>query len=98
MPNPAFRLTSIALDENEDVSAVIAAASPSTLGVIRELIGDVSWSVVSETESAVTLPVADMRRLFRACGKLPGTDPRHEHTYPVYDSLSHVIYGLMEEE
>ena len=98
MSNPKFRLASVAFDENEDVSAVTAAVSTSTLGVIREFLGDVPWTVLSETESAVTIPAPEVLRLFRACGKLPGTDPRYEHTHEVYDSLSLVVYGLIETE
>ena len=97
MSNPKFRLTSIVFDESEEVSAVTAAAGTSTLAVIREFLGNVPWTVVSESESSVTLPVAEMLKLFRACGSLPGTDPRYEHTHPIYNSLSLVVYGLIEE-
>jgi hypothetical protein len=91
--NPRFRLTSIALDEQQDVSEVTAAVSTPTLAVIREFLGDVPWTVLSESESAVTLPAGDMLRLFRACGKLSGLDPRYGHSHLIYDSLSHVVYG-----
>lgn len=76
MSNPKFRLTTIELDEEQDVSSVSAAVSTSTLGVIRGFLGDVPWTVLSEAESAVTLPYAEALRLFRECGKLSGRDPR----------------------
>ena len=98
MGNPKFRLTSIALDEQENVSAVTAAVSTSTLAVIREFLGDVGWTVLSESESSVTLPAPEMLELFRACGKLSGRDPRYEHSHEIYDSLSRVVYGLIETE
>lgn len=98
MSNPRFRLTSVAFDEREDVSSVTAAAGTATLAVIREFLGDVPWTVLSEAESSVTLPAQDMLRLFRECGKLNGFDSRFAHTHRIYDSLSHVVYGLIEVE
>lgn len=92
-----FRVTSIALDEGEDVSAVTARASTATLRVIGEFIDDISWTVIDESESEIVLPLPDLLKLFRDCGDLSGLDPRHEHTHRIYDSLSVVVYGLIEE-
>lgn len=92
-----FRVTSIALDENEDVAAVTARAGTATLKVITDFLDDVSWTVVSEQESEITLPLPDLLKLFHECGGLSGLDPRHEHTHRIYDSLSMVVYGLIEE-
>lgn len=98
MANPKFRLASVAFDENEDVSSVTAVASASTLAVIREFLGDIGWTVLSESESSVTFPVSQALELFDATGKVNGLDPRSEHTSPVWNSLSTVVYGLIETE
>jgi hypothetical protein len=98
MPNPLFRVATIAFDEDEEVASVTARASTGTLGVIRELLGDVPWTVVSEQESEITLPVKDALELFRKCGPLTtGDHPQHEHTTLVWNSLNWVINSLIED-
>lgn len=90
--DPLFRVSRV------DVSEVAAVVSTATLGVIRTFLGDIPWRVLSESESEITLPVLGALTLFRECGKLNGYDPRHEHTYLIYDSLSHIVYGLIEDD
>lgn len=96
--NTGFRISRITLDKDEEVSEVTAVTSTGTLEVIRGMLGDIPWTVLSETESEITLPVQDMLRLFRECGSLSGLDPRHKHTYRIYDRLTTVVYGLMQDE
>jgi hypothetical protein len=98
MADGQFRVTMIALDEDEEVSAVTAAVGTATLGVIRDFLPGINWTVLSEAESEIVMPVQDALRLFRECGKLNGLDPRHEHTHRIYDSLCNVVYGLISDE
>lgn len=98
MSTPMFRVSRVDFDKHEDVSEVSAVASTGTLGVIRGFLGDIPWRVLNEAESEITMPVQDALRLFRECGKLNGYDPRHEHTYRIYDSLSRVVYGLISDD
>lgn len=95
---PIFRITSIGLDEDQNVSGITAVASMATLAVVRDFLPDVSWTVLSEAENEFCMPVTELLSLFRACGGLNGFDPRHDHTYVIYDSLARVVYGLMEDE
>ena len=64
-----FRLASIALDDDEKVTAITVVTSTATLAVIHGIIPVVEWTVRSETESEITLPVQDMLTLFRAAGR-----------------------------
>lgn len=93
-----FRVTSIALDEQENVAAVTARAGSATLRVIAEFIDGLSWQVIDERESEIVLPLPGLLKLFHDCGGLNGLDPRHDHTHRIYDSLSMVVYGLIETE
>jgi hypothetical protein len=93
-----FRLASIALDDDEKVTAITVVTSTATLAVIHGIIPVVEWTVRSETESGITLPVQDMLTLFREAGKTTGTDPRYEHLCEIWDRLSRVVYRLMEDD
>lgn len=100
MAHLRFRITSIALDEDEDVSSVTAVVRDDAHDLMLGILGRVATSDVKRggTEMTVTLPLADMRKLFSEIGRIPGDDPRYElGVSEVYASLSMVFYGLMGE-
>jgi len=96
-----FRLTSIALNDEEEVSAVTAIVRPPTRDLIVDLIGPDAAEFTPAAngfELMVTLPARSMHELFSKAGKLSGTDPRYEMgVYDLYDSLSMVVYRLCED-
>jgi hypothetical protein len=102
MAHLRFRLVSIELDADEDPSGVTALVRDDTLKVITDMIGTVTVTADATTvtradELTIRLPLAQARDLFCQVGQIPTSDPRHEHTTEVYDSLTAVFYGLMRE-
>lgn len=95
--NPRCRVSSVAFDEDQEVAAVTMIVSTSTLEVIRSFLPETEWTVRSETENEVTLPVHACTALFRHAGHVTGLDPRHPHTTQIYESLTMVVYGLMDD-
>jgi hypothetical protein len=97
MTERTFRILQIRLDENEDVAGITAAVTgTATIAVIRDLLGDVPWRILSETESEIDLDTAQLLRLHRELGAISGTGLRLDHAYPVYLSLCRIVYGLIE--
>lgn len=94
-----FRITSIALDEDEEVSGITAVVRDDTHQVITGMVGAVDTSNVTRggTEMTITMPVAQMSGLLRQCGKTTGEDPRAEHTHEIYDSLNWLFCSLMDD-
>jgi hypothetical protein len=83
----SFRITSIELDEDEEVLAVTAAASDAALSVITEMLG----TAPQVSGGAVTLPVSSMATLHAATGKITGHDPRHKVTTETWDRIIAVV-------
>jgi len=95
-----FRITSIQLDQDEDVASVCARATDATCDVIAGMLpGDPGWlgEPAPDGYRKVTLQRPAMGRMHFLTGKIRGTDPRHEVTGEIYDSLCMVIYGLIED-
>lgn len=94
-----FRISSIALDEEEDVSGITAVVRDDAYRIITDMVGPVETTAAarSGTEITIVLPLSATRELFSRCGELNGLDPRHHVTGEVYDSLSTIFYGLMGE-
>ena len=95
-----FRITDLAFDEEEEVSMVTAIARDDTYQVIKELLDRPIVALQMArggTEHTITLPVQDALELFRLAGRTTGGDPRHEHTHEIYNSLSWVVYSLIED-
>ncbi len=96
-----FRVVNIHLDEEEEVSSVWAVARDDTVAVIEGLVGAVER--VGEprrggTESTIHLPHDEMVELFRKAGKFAPIHDEHKHTREIYESLSFIVYGLMERD
>jgi len=96
--NARCRVSSVAFDEGQEVSTVTMIVSTGTLEAIKAFVPEATWTVRSETENEVTLLVQDMLTLFRHAGRTSGLDPRYPHTSQIYDSLTMVVYGLMEDD
>ncbi len=95
-----FRVTTIHLDENEDVSAVEAVVRDDTLVAVEHLIGAVRragrpWPSGAQ---AVWLDTAEIVKLFNAADKTTREHLCYEHTGEIYDSLSFIVYGLMDRD
>ncbi len=96
-----FRATRISLNEEEDVSEVTALVDIDAYGLITDILGPVHTTVTARggTEMTVTLPVADALTLWRACGSMNGLDPRYDKgSHDIWESLSRIVYGLIEED
>ena len=97
MADRQFRLRSIGFDAGEEVAEVAAAVTGKARELITTLVGElVALPVVEGGELVVILPVADALKLFAVAGQTRGTDPDHEILHEVYNSLSVVVYGLIE--
>lgn len=95
-----FRLTSVTLDEEEDPKEVTAIVDKEAFQVIASVLGHVHTIRTSRggTEMTVALPVDEASKLFRECGGMSGLDPRHDTGgSEIYDSLTMVFYGIMQE-
>jgi len=95
-----FRLSAIALDEEENVREVTAVVRDDTYGLITSLLGDVNTvgRARGGTEMTIALPARAMWKLFREVGTIPGNDPRYPNgAHDIYDSLTAVVYGLLGE-
>lgn len=95
-----FRITSIALNDEEDVSEVTAVVRDDAYEVIKGILGDVTTTATARggTEMTIVLPIIDAADLFRACGQMNGLDPRYaKGSHEIYESLTAVFYGLMGE-
>lgn len=100
MAHLKFRVATIVLDEEEDVSSVTAVVDLDAHGLITDLLGSLDTTDVRRggTEMTVTLPLADMLKLFHEIGRIPGDDPQYARgVHEIYVSLSAVVYGLMGE-
>jgi len=95
-----FRLTSIALDEEENVREVTAVVSTLAHETITALLGETPATITrgGDGDMTIGLPIAAARDLFTQAGKTSGTSPTYPVTHDVYDSLSAVFYGLMGED
>ena len=93
-----FRISTIVLDEEEEVCSITAVVRDDTLAVIGKLIGEppVLHTSRGGTELTIVMPVGDVIRLFHACGKTVGPD--YEHTSEIYESLSFPVYRMIEED
>lgn len=95
-----FRLTTIALNEEEDVREVTAVVRDDTYRLITSLVGDVQTISNGRggTELTIALPLDVMLKLFHEAGAIPGDDPRFAAgVHDIYDSLTAVVYGLLDE-
>jgi hypothetical protein len=100
MARPQFRLSVIALDEEENVREVTAVVRDDTYDLITGLRGDVNTVGTARggTETTIALPADAMSRLFHQVGTIPGNDPRYANgANDIYDSLTAVVYGLLGE-
>lgn len=96
MTKPLFRLTSVEFDSGEEVCRVTADAAGACLEFIR---AEVPGARIEAGEiPSVTLSASEVRHLRDAAGKVRGTDPRYEGSYPMYDSLCRVVYRLMDDD
>lgn len=96
-----FRITIIHLDEEEDVEGIDARVHNETHAVIEQLIGERVPVVESDrggTELVINLGVRQLVDLFGKAGKFAPVHPEHKHTKDIYESLSFVVYGLMEKD
>jgi hypothetical protein len=95
-----FRITDIALDEEEDVTALTAVVDRGIFEVITGILPKVTTTDERRggTEMVITLPIADAQKVWRECGRMTGADPRYaKGTTEIYDSMCMVVYGLMGE-
>jgi len=94
-----FRIASIHLDEDHDVSGITAVIDAPYLASVRQLtIGDsivVSRRERGDTELWVELDTAQLLSLFREVGNRLDADPLQ--IPGAYSALSMVVYGLMED-
>jgi hypothetical protein len=87
------------MNEDEDVSAITAAARSDTLSVIKDILGDDPYVLsYGRPGTEITLPAEGVVKLFRECGNMRGTDPRSPQGHEIYDSLARVYYGLMSDD
>lgn len=95
-----FRITTIALDEEEDVSEVTAVVDGDTHRLISEVLDSVTTTDTRRggTETTIVLPVSDALELFDWCGKRNGLDEGWASSSEIWRSLSTVVYGLIEGE
>lgn len=98
-----FRLTNIALDEEEAISELTAIVNSDTHAMITEILGEVKTTHVGSggTEMTIVLPIADAMRLYGDRSSMPGTDPHSRSGDDIRDSLSliYVTYhGLIAED
>lgn len=96
-----FRVATVHFDEEEEVDAIEAVVRDDTLAVIRTLIDDVATLGNPRrggTELTVGLDLNQVLDLCRAAGKTTGEHPDHEHTHEIYDSLSFVVYRMIERD
>lgn len=96
-----FRVTTVHLDEDEEVEAINAVVRDDALAAVERLVGAVRR--VGEprrggTELTVHLDAGEVGKLFHAAGRVSGLHPDHEHTDEIYDSLSFVVYRMMEND
>ena len=73
MARTQFRLSVIALDEEENVREVTAVVRDDTYGLITSLLGDVNTvgRARGGTEMTITLPADAMFKLFAEVGESP---------------------------
>jgi hypothetical protein len=91
---PLFRITAITFDDSEAVQAVTALADGACLDFIR---AESPLAPASGGRPAtVTLPVAELLRLYGTAGEITGLDPRHAGSIPVWDSLNWVYCSLID--
>lgn len=99
-----FRITTIHLDPDEDVEAITAVVRNDTLAAIGKLLShenadqiDVVSSDRGDTEMTVKMPWPVVSALHSAAGTVDPETPEGKAVgVAVYDSLSQVVYGLMQ--
>jgi hypothetical protein len=99
--NQRFRVELIALDPDEEVTAVHATCDDGTLSVIEELAGGLQLDLTGRAgghaqDARIRMPVETMLKVWRAQDTMPGTDPRYRHQ--VSSSLGRVYFGLIAGE
>nr|WP_221374481.1 hypothetical protein [Actinoplanes polyasparticus] len=95
-----FRITTIHLDEDHDVSGITAVIDAPYLPALMELAtgGDnvqVTRRERGDTELWVELNVGELMSLFREVGNRLDADPLQ--IPGAYNALTMVVYGLMED-
>jgi hypothetical protein len=88
---PRFRITAITFDDREQLEAVTALAGGPCLDFIAS-----AAPAVAGGGSTVTLARAGLLALYQAAGQIPGTDPRHAGSLPVWESLNWVYCSLID--
>lgn len=93
-----FRVVNIHLDEEEEVASIWAVVRDDTLTAVEKLIGAVER--VGEprrggTENCIHLARDQVVELFDKAGKTTKDHLYHEHTQEIDDSLSFVVYQMM---
>lgn len=92
-----FRISSIHLDEDHDVTGITAVIGAPYLTAVQQLtVGDtilVSRRERGDTELWVELDTAQLLSLFREVGNRLDADPLQ--IPGAYNALSLVVYGLM---
>lgn len=103
MAHLRFRVLNVYLDDEEDVKAIDAVVRDDTTRVIHDLVGDAGAEELGAprrggTEFVLRLTRSQIYDLFDKVGKTTGEHPDHEHTHEIYDSLSFVVYRMMEDD
>jgi hypothetical protein len=100
VPKQSFRVTSIELDPEEEVSAVRVQVTARAYEVItgQLLTGETVKTLDHGNDHRlIELLTPQVTRLHSLTGKFSGDDPLYPVTTEIYDSLCMVVYGLMEE-
>jgi hypothetical protein len=93
-----FRVTTISLDRDQEVSVVQAIASPDTASWIGSLaVSGMDITGGAPDGTLVRMTALTLMEVFSASGKVRGDDPCYPHSHAVYDSLARVVFGLIEE-
>ncbi len=95
-----FRVTTIALDDEEDVASVTAIVRDDAYQVLTGILG---WEPATATarggtEMTVELSAADMMTLLRECGSISSYDPRYDAgSGEIYAAMNWIYYSLMDD-
>jgi hypothetical protein len=100
MSKTQFRVTNIALDDEEEVSGVTAIVRDDAYGVMTSILGRETATATARggTEMTVNLSVADMATLYGECGRMNDFDPRSDPGgNAIYNSMLWIHCTLMGE-